>query len=125
MESDLQRKLKEIYASLPEYDELTGRKLLERADLKHGVYYLGRCRNATVARWNAQEGCFYHWREKFNSVFIETIKHPVDEGPIFDVFRPVSEISDPRFEIPFDDTADFGGVKEYLREHDAELWKRT
>ena len=123
MESDLQRKLKEIYASLPEHDETTGRKLLQRADLKHGVYYVGRCRNATVGRWNAKEGCFYHWREKHGTVFIETIKMPVDED-LFDVFRPVRELVDPKFEIPFDDAAGFGGKKEDLREYDAEMWKR-
>ena len=98
---------------LPEYDELTLRKLLGRTELKHGVYYLGRCRNATVARWNAKEGCFYHWRVKFGQVFIETIKHPEDDQT-YDVFRPVRELTDPKFEIPFDDNAEFGGKKEDL-----------
>jgi hypothetical protein len=110
---------------LPEYDENTLRKLLERSELKHGVYYVGRCRNATVARWNAKEGCFYHWREKFGRIFIETIKHPVDEGQYFDVFRPVRVLSEPKFEIPFDDNSGFSGTKEDLREYDSEMWKRV
>ena len=108
---------------LPDYDENTLRKLLVRSELKHGVYYVGRCRNATVARWNATEGCFYHWREKFGRIFIETIKHPSDEE-YFDVFRPVRELPNSKFEIPFDDNSRFGGTKEDLREHDPEMWKR-
>jgi hypothetical protein len=108
---------------LPEYDETTGRKLLQKADLKDGAYYLGRCRNCTVARWNTKEGCFFHWREKFGQIFIETIKHPSDEEH-FDVFRPVRELLDPKFEIPFDDNSGFGGTKEDLREYDPEMWKR-
>ena len=110
--------------NLPDYDENTGRKLLQKASLKDGAYYLGRCRNASVARWNAKEGCFYHWREKFGQIFIETIKHPADEEN-FDVFRPVRELHDPKFEIPFDDNTKFGGRKEDLREYNIEMWTRV
>ena len=108
---------------LPDYDESTGRKLLQKSELKDGAYYLGRCRNATIARWNATEQYFYHWREKFNAIFIETIKHPSDEDH-FDVFRPVQELSDPKFEIPFQSSI-FKGVKEDLQEYNVEMWKRN
>src|ERR1700730_14183694 len=47
------------------HDEFTGRPILPRDQLNHERYYKGRCRNATVARWNAEEQRFYHWREKF------------------------------------------------------------
>ena len=45
------------------HDEFTGRQILLKDRLVHGRYYKGRCRNATVARWNADEDRFYHWRE--------------------------------------------------------------
>jgi hypothetical protein len=58
---------------------------IAKKDLEHGRYYFGRCRNAEVARWNATDQKFYHWRTKFGHRFIETIKHPEDEK-IYDVF---------------------------------------
>jgi hypothetical protein len=56
--------------------------------LTHGEYYAGTCRNACIARWNADEQCFWHWRTKFGNTFLEKIKHPEDE-PKYDVFFPV------------------------------------
>src|ERR1700732_3154860 len=61
------------------HDEYTGRPVLAKEHLRDGAYYKGRCRNATVARWNAGEQCFYHWRERFEDVYIETIKYPTGE----------------------------------------------
>jgi hypothetical protein len=62
-----------------ERDELTGRPILPKDQLVHGRFYKGRCRNATIARWNADEQRFYHWREKFGRIFIETIGYPTDD----------------------------------------------
>lgn len=75
---------------------------IPKEQLKHGAYYEGRCRNATVARWNADEQQFYHWRRKFGTVFIETIRCPEDEKQ-FDVFVTEREIETPEKEIPFKD----------------------
>lgn len=109
---------------LPQYDELTLRKLLVKPNLEDGAYYVGRCRNATVARWNAKEGQFYHWREKFGQIYIETIKHPDDEER-FDVFRPVRELPDPKFVIPFDEDAAFTGNTTDLNQFNDEMWRRA
>jgi len=49
-------------------DEISGRPTLSKSLLKDGVYYKGRFRNATVARWNEAEQRLYHWREKFGVV---------------------------------------------------------
>ena len=85
-------------------DENTGRPTLSKSLLKNGAYYKGRCRNATVARWNEAEQRFYHWREKFGNIFIETIKYPTDEEePWWDVFFVVEELEAVKLEIPFDD----------------------
>jgi uncharacterized protein (DUF433 family) len=107
-----------------DHDEITGRPILRKGQLADGRYYKGRCRNATIARWNASENCFYHWREKFGKIYIETIKYPTDEEePWWDVFDVVEELPDPKFEIPFDNSAEFQGRKEHLREFDREMWE--
>ena len=106
------------------HDELTGRPILEKDRLVHGRYYKGRCRNATVARWNGDEQCFYHWREKFGRIYIETIKYPTDETELFwDVFEVLEELATSKFEIPFDMEAAFAGTPDDLFEYEAEMWK--
>jgi hypothetical protein len=105
-------------------DEATGRSVLPKDRLVHGHYYKGRCRNATIARWSAEEQCFYHWRQKFDAVFVEKIPHPADE-PLFDVFRVVEELPPPKFEIPFDQEAVFKGNLADLTEFDDEMWTTT
>lgn len=72
---------------------------IPKAELVHGAYYVGRCRNATIARWNAETQQFYHWRTKFGMKFVETIKAPEDDQ-VFDVFI-AEEICFGAEEIPF------------------------
>lgn len=70
---------------------------IAKVDLKHGVYYEGRCRNANIARWDANRGKFIHWRHKFGHKFLEEICHPEDDQR-YDVFvverecQPIEEI---------------------------------
>jgi hypothetical protein len=61
--------------------------------LRHGVYYYGRCRNASIARWDATKQVFVHWRQKFGDVFLEEISCREDELH-FDVFDPWFELQD-------------------------------
>lgn len=61
--------------------------MLSKAELIDGEYYVGKCRNSTVARWDGQLQKFFHWRIKFGHHFIEEIRHPEDEAH-FDVFEP-------------------------------------
>jgi uncharacterized protein (DUF433 family) len=108
------------------HDEITGRPILPRDRLVHGRYYVGRCRNATVARWNADERCFFHWREKFGRIFVETIKYPTDElEPWWDVFDVVTELPNPKFEIPFDEETVFTGQRDDLFEYHPEMWSKA
>jgi hypothetical protein len=109
---------------LPHHDERTGRALLQKPTLVDSTYYVGRCRNATIARWSATHDCFYHWRVKFDRVFVEEIKHPVDET-YYDVFRPVRELASSKFEIPFDVWARFDGNVDDLSEYDHEMWSSS
>jgi uncharacterized protein (DUF433 family) len=107
------------------HDEFTGRPILPREALKEGHYYKGRCRNATTARWNAQENCFYYWQEKFGRILIETIRFPTDvEEAWWDVFDVVEELPNPKFEIPFDKEAVFRGNPDDLYEYNIEMWSR-
>jgi hypothetical protein len=108
---------------LPHYDERTDRPILPKEELVDGAYYVGRCRNATVARWSAKRGSFFHWRVKFSRIYVEEIKHPIDEE-YFDVFRVVRHLADPKFEIPFDVASVFQGRVEDLDEYSHEMWSK-
>lgn len=57
---------------------------IEKKNLTVGEYYVGRCRNATVARWNGTH--FIHWRTKFRQTFAEQICCPEDDN-LYDVFE--------------------------------------
>lgn len=58
---------------------------IKKEDLIHGAYYYGRCRNAEIARWNADIQKFLYWRTKFGHTFLEEIRCPEDDNR-FDVF---------------------------------------
>lgn len=75
--------------------------VIPKSNLEHGAYYQGRCRNSSVARWNADRGLFVYWRTKFNNTFLEEIKCPEDDI-MFDVFVAESKIEQPEREIPLD-----------------------
>ena len=68
-----------------------GTYAIPRLFLVYGNYYAGRCRNACIARWDAQAGLFYHWRDKFGRKFIESIEY-WDPAGRFDQFIPVFDI---------------------------------
>lgn len=74
--------------------------IIPKGQLKHEVYYRGRCRNATVARWNGENQKFYYRRTKFGHAFVETIQHREDDN-VFDVFDAFEEMTEPTEEIPF------------------------
>lgn len=60
-------------------------------------------------------------------IYVETIKYPTDEvEPWWDVFDAVEELSNPKFEIPFNDERDeeFTGNREDLVEFNKEMWSR-
>ena len=73
---------------------------IPKSKLAHGAYYYGRCRNATIARWNADVQRFVYWRTKFGESFVEEICHPEDDK-VFDVFVVEKEIDPPVKKIPF------------------------
>lgn len=64
--------------------------MIPRNQLQDGIRYVGYCRNASVATWNAEQGKFVYDRHKFGSVFKEEIVHPEDDEG-FDIFVPVKE----------------------------------
>ena len=64
--------------------------MIPKCNLKNGAYYVGYCRNASVAMWDERAACFVYLRTKFGNVFAETINHPEDDDG-FDIFVPVRE----------------------------------
>lgn len=66
---------------------------LPKEALVHGKYYYGRCRNASIARWDGVRQIFVHWRHKFGSTFLEDI-HCREDELHFDVFDPFYELED-------------------------------
>jgi len=106
-----------------DHDPISGRKIFPKQALRDGAYYVGRCRNATIARWCGSQNQFFHWREKFGNIFVETIKYPTDETHCFwDVFNPVAELPSPPFAIPFDLQAVFQGNPDDLVLFMDEMW---
>jgi hypothetical protein len=73
--------------------------IISKADLKHGEYYYGSCRNASVARWNDETERFVYWRHKFGDRFAEEINHPEDDDG-FDLFWPQYVVTWDDDEIP-------------------------
>lgn len=75
---------------------------ISKKDLVHGQYYVGRCRNASLARWDGNREVFVHWRTKFMDTFLEDIKCPEDDK-LYDVFvvQRLAE-QDEIIEIPID-----------------------
>jgi hypothetical protein len=65
--------------------------LVPKSELKDGHYYWGTCRNAYQAIWNSEKNCFYYWRTKFGTAFVESINHPEDDNG-FDLFLPIEEV---------------------------------
>lgn len=103
-------------------------EIIPVAQLKHGSYYVGICRNACIARWNEEEQQFYHWREKMGDIFTEEIRH-LSYDTKFDVFCPMRLLENPRFEIPFLGRVKgigckFLGNSKDLREFDKEVWNK-
>ena len=77
------------------------RGYLMKRNLKHGSYYCGTCRNAQVARWNAEKEEFIYWRQEwYGDEYTETIKHPEDDNGM-DLFYPFGEIASDF--IPFEE----------------------
>ena len=81
-------------------------KFIAKADLVHGQYYRGRCRNSDIARWCLQDGgpgVFLYIRRKFGESFVDEIRHPEDERH-FDVFYPFEEAVPTEEQVVSDET---------------------
>ena len=66
--------------------------MIPKDQLENFAYYRGKCRNATIAMWRADEERFWHLRTKFGDTFAERIEHPEDDRG-FDLFVPLEKIS--------------------------------
>jgi hypothetical protein len=87
---------------------------MKKSELIHGAYYNGNCRNASVARWDANRNLFVHWRTKFGERFLETILHPEDDDR-HDVFEVESILENPEEVIPLDVEEEVKSYTEYKK----------
>lgn len=61
-------------------------------DMEEG-YYLGKCRNAIVARWN-KSGFFEHTRSKHGYRNVERIFHLEEPNIAYDLFVPIRKLEE-------------------------------
>lgn len=93
---ELQRLAEKIYSRLSnpvtaeQLEEAYSEGMLRPEELEDGKYYLGDCRNSTIACWSARHQTFAYNRRKFGTTYTEEIEHPVhDDG--FDLFVPIAQ----------------------------------
>jgi hypothetical protein len=75
--------------------------MIAKSELVHGFYYLGYCRNARIARWNAERNVFIYRRNIAGNTILEEINHPEDTNE-HDVFVPELLCDAPTKSIPLD-----------------------
>jgi len=66
--------------------------VIRKEDLKDCGMYWGKCRNASLAEWNADTQKFYYLRRKFSHTFSEEINHMADDDG-YDVFVPIKQLT--------------------------------
>jgi hypothetical protein len=73
--------------------EVNKERMIPIENLEDGKYYLGSCRNSSVAMWDDVLKLFIYVRSKYGD-FLEGINHPELESEGLDVFIPHVTISD-------------------------------
>lgn len=71
------------------YNELFKKGIIPKNELIIGKYYMGKCRNTSVAKWNGNE--FFYMRSKFGYWFIDKINHIEDDNR-YDLFIPIKMV---------------------------------
>lgn len=64
--------------------------MMRKSQLTDKHYYVGSCRNASIAIWDEANQCFWYMRTKWGSSFSESIRHPEDDDG-YDIFQPYFE----------------------------------
>ena len=62
--------------------------VIRKKELINKAFYIGVCRNACIAKWDADKNVFWYLRTKFKNTFFESINHVAnDDG--YDLFIPM------------------------------------
>ena len=61
--------------------------IVKKEDLIDGAFYLGLCRNAGIAKWDAEKNVFWYLRFKMGTKYFEKINHISDDDG-YDLFLP-------------------------------------
>ena len=80
-------------------DNLVEMGMIPKSSLEDDEVYLGKCRNATIAKWVASKNRFIHWRTKWGSSYEEMINHPEDDDG-FDLFVPIKKLRREEYRTP-------------------------
>lgn len=65
--------------------------VIPKSDLVDGAYYWGTCRNAEMARWDAQKNVFWYIRDKWHDTFVESI-NVIEDDDGYDLFLPIKKV---------------------------------
>jgi hypothetical protein len=79
--------------------------LLRKDQLEDGCYYLGHCRNASVAKWDAKADKFFYVRTKFSARFCEDINYVADDNG-YDLFTPTEKVEPTEHQKVWEDNND-------------------
>ena len=71
---------------------------IKKEDLEEWAYYIGYCRNASIAMWANSK--WHYLREKFGSIFDDRVE-AIEDFEGFDIFVPVKKIDDSLWEEAF------------------------
>lgn len=64
---------------------------IEKKELIDGRWYIGQCRNSSLALWDSKLNCFFYIRDKLGGKLLEKINHPEDDDG-FDLFYPLKRL---------------------------------
>lgn len=71
---------------------------IPKVDLIDGQCYIGNHRNATIAKWDAENNVFVYWRHKFNSIFEDQCNHFEDDNK-YALFVPIRLSTQEEFDM--------------------------
>ena len=78
--------------------KLIGAGAIPKKDLVDGQYYAGDHRNATIARWDANQNKFIYMRTKWNATFEDDCNHFEDDDG-YALFVPIKTATEEEYRL--------------------------
>jgi hypothetical protein len=67
--------------------------IIKGGDLEDGKYYIGKCRNSNIGKWNEEKKVMRYMRSKFGSWFVDEINY-LDNDDGYDLFVAIQGIEE-------------------------------